>query len=80
VKATYWHLPIKPFHGGLPKVNGKVDELTWAVKKNYRLHLLSCYWLVKGGTLGRVSQTARVFSFSNFLYARRSLRAAGGQR
>jgi hypothetical protein len=24
-RASYWHLPITPFHGGLQKVKGKVD-------------------------------------------------------
>lgn len=28
MEALYGHLPITPFHGGLQKVKGKVDEFT----------------------------------------------------
>jgi hypothetical protein len=28
LEASYWHLLITPFHGGLQKVKGKVDGFT----------------------------------------------------
>jgi hypothetical protein len=33
LEASYWHLLIIPFHGGLQKVRGKVDGFTELIRE-----------------------------------------------